>query len=371
MAGSPELTYPISAAYFLRPLGPLRIGTHPQDLARSGAFPGSDTLFGALAWAFQARFGGEAFHGWLGQFAGGEPPALWSSALPALVESGSSLHVLVPVPSRRPGFAAEMVEDRKLLGRVQYLHLALLPWFAGAAPASYTRRGRALLPTQLAERVQQALHTAAPRGGDALGGRQPAIATPLWDEASRPRVTVDRLSGAASLFTSSSIRFARFPVETFEAGMAVCVLVRDETTLVWLDACFEVLSETGIGGERSTGSGQFAWRRVECPLPLSPSPRGPLLSLCWPRRDELAVGALRLAEGSGYRLVERMGWIASPAWSGYRSRAVTMLAEGSFMAPHLTPPLGGLADVTPDPSDATRHPVYRYGYGCFLAENSP
>jgi CRISPR type III-A-associated RAMP protein Csm4 len=321
-----------SATYYCEPRAPLRIGSHAEDLSRSQLLPSSDTLFGALAWAY-AQLQGDAVAGFVDEFVRGEPPFLISSAMPATVDC----RTLVPRPVRRWGLAPETLPDRKFLERTQYIDAALLPWLNGAEQRS--------LPTVT--------------GGALVGTAWPAGRS--WGTQSRPRVSVDRVSSASEIYASDASTF-------HETGFVIHVLARDAQVLQGLDVLLGVLAEAGIGGERSIGHGQFGFKRTESMVPLTETPRGLLLSMLWPTAANVRAGVLHAPDGHGYRLRDRMGWIASPDWATYRSRTVTMIAEGSHVNPTLHGPIGGMADVTPEVPLEGRHRVYRYGYGLFLDE---
>jgi len=327
------------ALYELWPRGPLRFGEHPREPGRARPFPRSDTLFGALCWARAAWRGAAALADWLAPFRAGAPPVLISSGLP-LLEEADGPTPLLPLPARLPGAALE----RKELRGVEYLAPQLLPWLGGAGEAARRRRGGALL-------------AGAPRA-DEEGE--------LWTVRRRPRVAIDRAGSTPNLFESAQAWTRRAAGR--RVGAAVLVLARGGEALDELEVCLDLLGRVGIGGERSVGGGGFDWRRAPSPLPLAAEPRGMALSLVCPSAAEVAAGALAPGDGRGYRLVERSGWIASPAWQGARGRPVAMLAEGSYLAPSLPAPVGRLVDVTPPGAGSDQHPVYRYGLGLFLDE---
>jgi CRISPR-associated protein Csm4 len=310
----------------------MRTGSHAADLARAGFAPRSDTLFGALVWAVQVSEGETAAAAWVEAFVAGEPPLLISSAFPAT----EALLTVVPRPVRRSQ-PPEGV-DRKFLQNADFVEASLLPWLDGAPGPAPGPPGGILVT-------------------DALG-KAPALV--LGD---RPRVSVDRRSGASEVYRSAATAFGP------DARLAVHVLARQAADLERIDRLMVVLGETGIGGERSSGFGRFECERRPAALPLTAEPRGLLLSLFWPTPAEVAAGVLAAPEGHGYRLAERGGWISSPRWATHRSRSVTMLAEGSYISNQTTAPAGGLADVTPVVPLEGRHRVYRYGYGLFLDED--
>ncbi len=341
----------VEACYVIRPEGPLRFGGHPDDLTAVRPFPASDTLFGALTWAVAVTRGEAEADAWVRRFLSNEPPLLLSSALPYDAESGTAL---VPRPQRRPAIdvdaeRADASWDPKALKRTEYVELPLLAiWREPGPDVAPVPLGEALVTARFADVVSERFT------------RQRFQEPPaLWRTAARPGVTLDRRTSASQVYSVAAT--------SYHCALAVYVLAESEQELSFLDGLFEVLARAGIGGRRSRGFGGFSWERVPSPLPLSARPAGLALSLVWPRRDELEAGALSPPDGFGYRIIERHAWIASPPWSTERTRIVAMLGEGSYLNPALSPPVGGLADVTPA-KPAGRHPVYRYGLGLFLDE---
>ncbi|PFG73554.1 type III-A CRISPR-associated RAMP protein Csm4 [Tepidiforma thermophila] len=336
---------PSAWVFGLQPRSPLRLGSHAEDLDRARALAASDTLFGALCWAMRALFGTGVLEAWLNEMRSAEPPIRISSMLPVRWTDGKLAEVFFPLPVRRP---VRQFEDRKFLRPVSFIDRGAYRWlFREGAPSGTPRRAGELLGFGLETRQEEA----------------------SWAVQSRPRVTVDRLSGASALYESAATHFSLNGDGNRRAGQfvpGVVAWVADEAALEGLTTCLRLLGEAGIGGERSSGLGRFELLGPEaCDLPVTPDPAaGPTLSLCWPTQADLAAGALQLDPDRGYRVVERGGWISSEEWSGWRSKRVGMLAEGSYLGGK--GPGGGLADVTPEAGRG--HPVYRYGLGLFLDE---
>ncbi len=328
----------------LSPRAPMRVGTHPEDIDRARPFASSDTLFGALCWAMRQLFGEAALESWLERFRAETPPLRLSSLLP-MVRVNGQVEPLLPMPQRRPAGA---LPDRKWLKQARFVDFAAYRWLLSGSGDAPALMSDALIGGPLRDTLPGS-------------GEEPQR---IWEIQSRPRVTVDRVSGASALYESAAAHFANGAGGvTVRPGL---YLVADEGELARVLTCLEFLGEAGIGGERSTGLGRFAIESPRrSPLPVSESPAaGPTLSLCWPTPGDLARGALELPEHLGYRVVERSGWIASPEWAGWRSRRVAMLAEGSYLGG--AGPGGALVDCTPEPGRA--HAVYRYGFGIFLEE---
>jgi CRISPR/Cas system CSM-associated protein Csm4 (group 5 of RAMP superfamily) len=348
-----------TATFLLEPVGRFRFGSHPANPGHLEPLPASDTLFGALVYA--AALLHDGVEELIAQCIAGDPPFLLSSVLPHLDEHAP----LVPRPyrlraaeSEQPPPAAGAGEpevQRKVVKRVSHVELTALPWLDG-----------------------QALEVAV-WGPLLLRRPAPAWGAP-WERATIPGVTVDRASGASALYHHALFAYARSaavhaPTALHQRAVrlprlrwAVHVLARDTGTVDFIHRWFELLALTGIGGRRSRGAGTFqVERREPALLHLTAEPRGLLLSRVSPRPDEVDRGLFHPQQRFGYRIDERFGWISSPYWLSERSRRVLMIAEGSYLSPALSSPVGRLVDVTPgDPGD--RHRVFRYGFGLFLDE---
>jgi len=355
------------AAFVLWPNGPLRFGDHPRDARRVSAFPRSDTLFGALCWARRARLGDAALRNWLDGYRNGDPPLLLSSGLPVL-ETEEGRQFLIPGPIRQPPGADRRearttTAERKRFKGVRWIDPDLLALFKGGESES-ARRGPALLASTANARYQ-------PRADDRHARRPERTRNsgPLWDEdAPRARVAIDRQTSAGNLFAVTSAWLPRGHGQ--RVGIGLLVEARDAGQVRDLEGDLDLLAEAGIGGDRSIGAGGFAWESVALPFGFGAAPRGLALSLVWPGNlatDDLAR-LLEVPPDRGYRLVERMGWIASPEWQGARGQSVAMLEEGSYVHAGGAAPVGGLAEVTPPGRPDGHHPVYRYGFGLFLDE---
>lgn len=201
----------------------------------------------------------------------------------------------------------------------------------------------------------------------------------LWKEAAVPRVTVDRATSKSALYQAGRVRYRRVKLKNdAELRAGLWVLVdwpgegANEAQLQWLTKLFAVLGDSGMGGERSAGYGQFD---LEGPADFAGfgiqglGERWLTLAPYHPRPDEVGEGGV-LGEGCSYTLLIRRGWVASPEGMSYRRPLVRVLGEGSVLhhpATGARVSYGDLADVTPavmDPEKGGRgHKVWRYGIG--------
>lgn len=178
----------------------------------------------------------------------------------------------------------------------------------------------------------------------------------IWTETEVPRVSLDRVTQASNIFYFSKV--------TFTPGCGLFFLVDvDQSLRPDFEMAIRVLGDTGIGGDRTAGYGQFEphFSKFSLNVPDDAS-QVVSLSLLAPRdKDELSGF---LGKRSAYELIRRDGWIDSPEGRNYRRRACQMFAEGSVINRPTNGIMGRLVDVTPTASEVQlTHPVYRYGIG--------
>lgn len=183
----------------------------------------------------------------------------------------------------------------------------------------------------------------------------------IWGEMRVPKVTVDRTRSASALFHVGRVHFAP------ECGLW-CMA---QGTPDWLDAMqigLELLGDSGLGGQRSKGNGQFQPANIDAPLELNThiadaAPQQAyqvLLSRCAPTKAQMS----RLtAPGAAYQLTTIGGFNGTPGDAPLIRKQVRMLSEGSIIAAG-EEPTGALVNVTPNSDEVQlNHEIYRYGFG--------
>jgi CRISPR-associated protein Csm4 len=196
-----------------------------------------------------------------------------------------------------------------------------------------------------------------------------------------PKIAVDRITRATNLYHTGVVQYNWSPdadePQGIESLSGLYFLVKFSDTKL-LNIFFDVLdflSGEGIGGERSSGAGQFKvdhssheltpdWENaIQCADANAHS----LMSLFWTDDSAHLNNLLSATPQASYELQERGGWIASPCSDGrqMRRQAVQMFTEGSVFP---SQPLGKLADVTPDGFEQSfrGHKVYRSGIALSL-----
>lgn len=132
-----------------------------------------------------------------------------------------------------------------------------------------------------------------------------------------------------------------------------------------LKELFEMLSFSGIGGERSSGLGKFSLKEGELPGSIKKRLRDKReynvkmsLSVCLPKEDELE----KSLEQSSYLLEKRSGFIYSDCYAPELSRKIDLyvFSAGSCFKNNF---LGDIYDVS---SEYGKHPVYRYAKAMLL-----
>jgi CRISPR-associated protein Csm4 len=196
-----------------------------------------------------------------------------------------------------------------------------------------------------------------------------------------PKIAIDRTTRASNLYHTGFIQYHWQPKniepDGIESLSGLYFLVQfpqadpqmEQTFLAVLD----FLGGEGIGGERSSGAGQFKsecldiqsiepWQQV---TEFTTGTYHSLISLFWGKPLPL-----ELLDNASYDLQERGGWITSSSSDGrqLRRKAVQMFTEGSVFP---TYPQGQLADVTPTGFDQQRygHKIYRSGISLSLPIN--
>jgi CRISPR-associated protein Csm4 len=187
----------------------------------------------------------------------------------------------------------------------------------------------------------------------------------------RPRVQIERLTGAARLYFFGMVSFAE------GSGLYCFVRCPDAALLDRLKIVVRALGEIGLGGERSSGYGRFttkdAWETIELDLPGDQDANGWVtLSLYHPSDQDWSDANVVDQSLNRYKFVDRAGWVVSPSRQRpVRRKSVMMFEEGtSFkMSPLRDPDLlpnrivGHLVDVTPEGYlQECGHCVYRYGF---------
>jgi CRISPR type III-A-associated RAMP protein Csm4 len=378
-----------ATAYHLEARAPFHFGLRGVGIEATALYGPSDTLFSALCHGIRQQFGLAALQDFLGGYAGSDPPAALSSALPYVLarreeevenwrppepfDPGRAVRFFPrPIELAPPGVPAE-ADERKTVKKIGWVSEGIFrAWIAGDAQSLAGQWAEEVtIDGQTTKQYPNLIHgqrvwlTAGERERVAGWRDEETDAIRLWAVGDVPRVTVDRGASTSAVYQAGQV--------WFQPGGGLWLLVRwREDWRERGELALQALGHAGIGGERSAGHGLY---RLHGPHKLSPFPdpepggRCVTLSLYYPTQAELPD--VLTGDGVNYRFMVRRGWMASPdsvespdgeplQGSALRRKAVRMVAEGSILRwPGAAPALGGLADATPDAFGA--HRVYRYG----------
>jgi CRISPR-associated protein Csm4 len=193
-----------------------------------------------------------------------------------------------------------------------------------------------------------------------------------------PKIAVDRVTRATNIYQTGFVQYQweanqkESEKESEEvqslSGLYFLVHFAEPDLENIFFAVLYFLGSEGLGGERSSGAGQFkveqteltkTWKQV---LNFKDANHHCLISLFW--QNPLPKEFLN---HPSYELQQRGGWLASPVSDGrqLRRKSVQMFTEGSVFS---IAPQGQLADVTPDnkSSKFLDHKVYRSGISLSL-----
>ena len=339
-------------AYRLRMTAPLHVGDQGVGLEETLAYVPSDTLFSAVVtWSHLAAHAGIVDS--LDESFSGMPPLRLTSAFPFAHDV-----YLLPKPQ------LAMTPDDPAGSGKQYKRVRWVSFAVFSALASGIRQRD--LDTLWAERMllqQGAVWTTREEYARLAGVLEPdGEVIRIWSTLRVPKVTIDRVHNAGTLFHVGRVHFAR--------GCGLWFLAQGEQD--WLqrvEDALAVLADSGLGGQRSRGNGQFVMERSTPPEfkpPVGMKSYGVLLSRLAPTVNELHL--LRCPSAS-YSLATVAGWSGDPVSSPVIRKQVRMLAEGSVVG-WTDKKLGQLIDVTPDKAPVS-HPLYRNGIGYLVPIQVP
>lgn len=363
----------------LKPKGAFHFGKRGIGLNNTETAMPADTLFSALCIAIDALYGSNAVNELIARF----PRTTNMQAInhnttaPAAVMAGGTLTnnppfritslmpyvdnlFLLPMPRLQPQLSKQSgIAGRKTLKQINWLSeqvfTALLQGKSIANqgmlvnltnpdnPIPYTVQHGAIWVSQ-AEQIK-------------LGGDEEAI----WKVTTRPRVTIDRESGAAAAYSSGAIHY--------QTGAGLYALMQwDQPDELWvrrIEAAFTYLGDSGIGGERSYGYGQFTPTfEHNITVPAFMTDNNPAyfttLSPYLPQPTEWTV----FSAAARYAITLRRGWLSMAGYTNLRRPTVRMIETGAILAwPEHGVPIGQLADATPQKllDESSPYHVYRYG----------
>jgi CRISPR-associated protein Csm4 len=375
--------------YHLTPEGPFHVGQRGVGLEETGVHLPSDTLFAAMVAAYaEAGFPpADLTQPFETAPARGKPPFLLTSALPRAGQVRfyptlplSWLNLSGPVRDsrlkelKRIQFVSETIFEKMVNGEAldDYLPPADEAAIHDKDRGIYLQ-GRSLWLTapeadKLPEQMRRSPSTRPSAPRPLLKGKQLYQALrhqAVWQTGKTPRVTVDRLRNASNIFHIGRLVFS--PDCGWWFGLSW--QMDDPPLQQAVKRALELLSDTGLGGERAAGYGRFTYQQAEVMTWNRPAAGDYFVTLSrfHPRPEELPA-MLQGAE-TAYKLVTVAGWLNSNQADGQskaqRRRRLWLLAEGSIVAATGNGPWGDLTDVRPKyESSGTQftHAIWRYGF---------
>ena len=314
--------------YMLHPTSSFHLGERGVGMEESSSIFHSDSLFGAISWAWDMLHGTDELEAMLDLFRSGDVPFVISSAFPYAKDL-----MLFPRPLNVAGEMPDKISKARIVSHGIFERML---------------NGKELTDPSI-------IH-----GGDVLltGSEKKMIDgfdiedgyARFWKITDTPRVVLDRSNRSSEIYHVGEVSFSE------GCGLFFLVDFMHSGIKQRFEAALRLLGDEGVGGERSSGKGGFDLRCKTLSLSAPDSRYSTTISLYHPTKREVEEGVVK---SSRYKLVSRRGWISSPSVRGLRKKSVRMMAEGSILPIDGKRFKGSLVDVTPE--KMTAHKVYRYG----------
>jgi len=366
--------------YLLMARSPFHFGVRGVGIEAASVVGHADTLWSAFCLGLEEIAGPAELARFIAAYRSGEPPMLLSSAFPYAAARSSADEDdwqpprtaqaadavrFYPKPLADPAGLPDKPALRKALKGASYVSAAVFAdWIAGRPMGAHLESDG--LPITVESGQAWVSRAELKRLEGWIDDETEAIR--LWVTGDVPRVTVDRVSSASQVFQAGRV--------TFQPGGGLWLGIRWGSG--WQpvgESVLRALGDSGLGGERSAGHGQFTLLLLGAETWADPAPGAPFINLAfyWPP-DATAAQATLGDPRARYTLEVRRGYMAShrvvqPEEGGrvvgaaLRRRSVCMAGEGSLLIASGPGPFGGLANVTPKLfAQAGGHDVLRYGY---------
>lgn len=322
----------------IQPRGPFHLGERGVGLEETAEFIHSDTLFGALCWAW-TLYHGHDLSTFLEPFQAGNPPFLISSAF----HYAGDVHLL---PRPQTGISIKGDEEKAYkIGKGVWISLSLLTE-AARGPIS----GDRVIPVW--EESTFLLEDDHSRLPETLRSRKDSRP---WTVTRVPRVSLDRISQSSEIFHAGRLEFAP------KCGLYLWAQLRSPQAKRELETLFRLLGDEGLGGERSCGYGKFEPIFTDTEPPdfvERQTSAWLLLSLYNPSPGELEALDLRR---SAYTFVRRKSWVYSAQSRSLQTATLSHFAEGSVLVYKQATSLQGRLVEALSAGPGIPHPVYRNG----------
>ena len=191
----------------------------------------------------------------------------------------------------------------------------------------------------------------------------------IWQEDTTQRVLLDRVTNRGVPFYLEKL----YPVNNHSDRGLYIIVQSEEGEFKELESLFLLLSDSGIGLQRSLGNGVFNYKIMEKGLEIElPQSASSWVNLSLFRPTENNLNNTRF-QNSKYLLLKRGGWVTSGSTSEFstlRKKSVMMFSEGSVLAfGDIDEPAmikrGRIDDLQPEWENFP-HPIWRDGRAMFL-----
>ncbi len=349
------------------PKTPFHLG-EMMEMERSDDIVHSDTLFSALCYISDRYFGKSNYKTFITPFLERKPPFLISSAFPyfdlTINENQKKIDntiLFFPKPLIFKSFIEKYPKNIKQFKNIRFISKDLFK--------AYLTNNNAFLENQFQDsRGNVKLDNFIQENQIWMSENErkliPEINT-LWRIQQAPRITIDRITNRTTIYHYSRVHFHKnaglFILFSFPNSSNSEKLLKDLVTKL------RYLGDTGIGGERSLGNGQFelGLNKENYPFiidlnePKEASNGHITLSLYLPTTSEIENNLLD--ENSYYQLINRKGWISDFT---YHRKSINMIVEGSVLQINRQKIFGKIEDVTPEilKEKDPNYKIHRYGY---------
>ena len=351
----------------ISPMTPFHLG-EMMEMERTDDIVHSDTIFSALCYISDKNFGHENYSTFITPFLEGTPPFLISSAFPYFEISSNDKEqimkntiLLFPKPLIFKEFVDKFPKNIKQFKKIRFVSKALFD--------AYLTKDNKFLEEQFQDSQGNVKSTNLIQGNQVWLSENERNLIPevenLWKIQQTPRITIDRITKQTTIYHYSRVHFHK------KAGLFILMNVRNDinSEMIVKDIITKLryLGDTGIGGERSLGNGQFELKLNEDNMPFTVNLKESgedsqniiTLSLYLPKKSEIERSLLDAS--SYYQLINRRGWISN--FTYYR-KSINMITEGSVLQRDGQKLLGKIEDVTPEilMKKNPYYKIHRYGY---------
>ncbi|MEZ4710096.1 MAG: type III-A CRISPR-associated RAMP protein Csm4 [Caldilineaceae bacterium] len=362
----------------LQPRGPFHFGKRGVSLNETEIAMPADSFFSALCNALRDLDGMEAVPTFLARFptAGDsdQPPPLRITSLMPYVTTpqpdtnGAGKFIyLLPMPLLHlPLYGQDAIGQRKELKRIQWVSAPVFEHIIHNRPLT----GNAEMvddahdPQKMGPRTVQKgqVWVTASEHAALLNARQDTLdEVTFWSVATRPRVAVDRVTGASAVYSSGSVYFAP------NAGLYLLIEWlpgADAALRQQIETAIQYLGDSGIGGERTYGYGHFTptFEHLTTAPIVAPANASHVTTLA-PYLPQPSERASLSHADARYEIILRRGWLTLPGYTSLRRPTVRMVNTGAILSTSTSGvPTGYVVDATPTKlAEQSDYVIHRYG----------